>query len=180
MALHVLCVAAVHAEIVVHHIHKFIDVRPVAKGIALLLVCIVFYQMCDQPTDALKCGIISLDGTVTEKPGMKRIRQRLLKHGLLELYADHDAVISPEFVGSMTINRQNILRAKLIGLPFNRYITVAGENQIHLKVVVHMFFNHTDALHHASQGHSGIKVGNFIVSTHHPFASYDVIIRGID
>ena len=73
--LHILRAGALHTEIVVHHIHKIVDVGAISQLVALLLVGVIFDKAGDQSADGIKGGIVALHRAVTEKVWVLRIWQ---------------------------------------------------------------------------------------------------------
>lgn len=73
MLLCILRQRALYTEIIVHHIHKIIDIRAITQLIALLLVSVVFNKAGNQGADGVKGGIVALYRAVTEKMRMQAL-----------------------------------------------------------------------------------------------------------
>lgn len=124
--LHILRTGALHTEIVVHHIHKIIDVRAISQLVALLLVSVVFDKAGNQGADGVEGGIVALYGTVAEEMRVLGIGQQLHKGGLLKLNADKDTIFASQLMGSVWIDGNHILGAKLVMLVLHHHSAVSA------------------------------------------------------
>lgn len=180
VALDIPGMGVVYTEIVVHHIHQFIDICPVAQLIALLLISIVLYDSGHQGANGLKCCVVPLYGAVAEELGVLGVGKRLLKQGLFKLNTHQGAVRTAQFMGGMAVDGNHILWPKGIGVSIYNHCTAAAQDEINLEIIVHMILYIANLLHGTAQRHMGIEIRNFIISAHRIVPPYDPIIRCVD